>query len=68
MTTEPEEERPRPKVTLQNRMKMFPVVATTEDRLKQVRQEIINAAMQARSPLDLQILHAKMDDLLKFDD
>lgn len=62
------EEPGRPPLTLKNRIAQFPVVTTTQERLNKVKQEIAHLAMEATSELDLQILHAKMDDLLKFDD
>ena len=63
-----QEEPERPPLTLKNRMAQFPVVTTTQERLNKVKEEIVRAAMEATSELDLQILHAKMDDLLKFDE
>ena len=62
------EEPERPPLTLKNRIAQFPVVTTTQERLNKVKEEIVRAAMEATSELDLQILHSKMDDLLKFDD
>lgn len=61
------EEPERPPLTLKNRMAQFPVVTTTQEKLDKVKKEIARAALEATSQLDLQILHSKMDDLLKFD-
>ena len=63
-----QEEPERPPLTLKNRMAQFPVATTTQERLNKVKEEIVRAAMEATSELDLQILHSKMDDLLKFDE
>ncbi len=57
-----------PPLTYQNRIAQFPVITTTEQKLRQAKEQIVQAAMEATSELDLQILHAKMDDILKFDD
>jgi hypothetical protein len=62
------EEPERPHLTLKNRMAQYPVVRTTQERLNSAKEEIVRAAMEATCELDLQILHSKMDDLLKFDE
>ena len=63
------EEKPEhPHLTYQNRLKLCPVVTTTADKLRQAKEQIVQAAMEATCELDLQILHAKMDSILKFDD
>jgi hypothetical protein len=68
MTTNDEDKPEHPHLTYQNRLKLCPVVTTTADKLRQAKEQIVQAAMEATSELDLQILHAKMDDILKFDD
>lgn len=67
MTTSDEGKPEHPPLTYQNRLKLCPVVTTTADKLRQAKEQIVQAAMEATSELDLQILHAKMDEILKFD-
>ena len=68
MTTSEEDKPEHPPLSYQNRLKQYPVVTTTAEKLRQAKERIVQAAMEATSELDLQILHAKMDDILKFDD
>ena len=63
-----QEEPERPPLTLKNRMAQFPVITTTEQKLYHAKMTIIEKARTAESALDLHMLHALMDDLLKFDE
>ena len=67
---EPEEkdDQTRPALSHKNRLAMYPVQVTSEEKLQKMRLEIMQAAHDATSIFDLQMLHAKMDSILGNDE